>query len=150
MKIYFSSARSAVIVEGSGYYLPNTLEAVNVGGRVVVRQIGSALSELSVTFADVQDSSGASAGANISDVLTYLNTEFTKSGGSSSGGALPEYTTDPASPTVGQSWLLREVVNPAGTVEGFVAGLPVLTLTDQSRFDLSVKTTEGIRRLELK
>lgn len=150
MKIYFSAARSAVIVEGSGYYLPNTLEAINVGGRVVVRQVGSALSELSVAFADVQSSSGASAGANINDVLTYLNTEFTKSGGSSSGGTLPEYTTDPASPTAGQSWLLRQVINPAGTVEGFVAGLPVLTLTDQSRFDLSIQTTEGVRRLELK
>jgi hypothetical protein len=148
MKIYFDDNRSAIFVEGVGYFLPKTLEAVDLGGRVVVKQVENALSELSADFASIKTTGGASAGATIGAVLDYLNAEFAK-GAAANGGNLPEVTADPASTVVGQQWIQRRVIHPAGTLSALVGGFPVVLLTDQNAFALSIQTSEGVKRLEL-
>lgn len=148
MKIYFDSNRGAVVMEGMGYYLPNTLEAVATGGRVDIRQADSALSELLVSASVVQDAAGLPAGASIGEVIDYLNAEFAK-GSASGGGNLPEVATDPVTPAIGQQWIQRRVIHPAGTLSAFVGGYPVVLLTDQNAFSLSIQTSEGVKRLEL-
>ena len=148
MKIYFEPARAAIIIEGLGYFLPKTLEAVETGGRVDIRQVDSALSELLISASVVRNSAGSSAGASIGAVINYLNAEFAK-GATAGGGNLPELTNDPASPAVGQSWIRRRVIHPAGTLSAFVGGYPVVLLADQNAFALSIQTSEGVKRLEL-
>lgn len=147
MRIFFDDEKAAIFVEGVGYFLPKTLEAVATHGRVDVRQIDGALSELLVSASIVRNAAGVSAGATISAVLDYLNAEFAK-GAAAGGGNLPELTDDPALPAVGQSWI-RRVIHPAGTLSAFVGGYPVVLLTDQNAFSLSIQTSEGVKRLEL-
>lgn len=60
-----------------------------------------------------------------------------------------EVATDPAAPVVGDAWVLRSLVNPAGTLQGFAGGFPLVLAADQNRFDLSIATSEGTKRVQI-
>lgn len=60
-----------------------------------------------------------------------------------------EVAVDPAAPVVGDAWVLRSVTNPAGTLQGFAGGFPLVLAADQNRFDLSIATSEGTKRVQI-
>ncbi|MBA4285473.1 MAG: hypothetical protein C0434_08080 [Xanthomonadaceae bacterium] len=62
---------------------------------------------------------------------------------------IPEVTADPTAPTAGDAWVLRSVVHPAGTLQGFAGGFPLALAADQNRFDLSISTSEGTKRVQI-
>ncbi len=63
--------------------------------------------------------------------------------------SIPEVDTDPETPAAGEAWVLRTLVNPAGTLQGFAGGFPLVIAEDQNRFDLSISTTDGTRRVQI-
>lgn len=65
------------------------------------------------------------------------------------GATIPEVAADPATPGPGEAWVLRTLLNPAGTLQGFAGGFPLVLAADQNRFDLSIATTEGTKRVQI-
>lgn len=59
------------------------------------------------------------------------------------GGKLRELATDPVAPTPGQTWVLRTLENPAGTLQAFIGGFPAVTETDDNKYELSFRAAEG-------
>lgn len=62
---------------------------------------------------------------------------------------LPELASDPPTAPQGSAYILRTVENPAGTLQAFVGGMPVVTAADDNKYELSITTSDGIRRLLL-
>lgn len=62
---------------------------------------------------------------------------------------IPEVAADPATPGPGEAWVLRTLLNPAGTLQGFAGGFPLVTAIVTNRFDLSIATTEGTKRVQI-
>lgn len=63
--------------------------------------------------------------------------------GTGSVSSVPEYSSDPISPTAGQAWVLRTLENPVGTLQAFVGGFMVQTATDDNKFEFSFRTSTG-------
>lgn len=61
----------------------------------------------------------------------------------------PEFNSDPVSPNLGDTWVLRSIANQAGTIQFTIGGLPFITESDQLLHQLSVQTTSGVKRVEL-
>lgn len=66
------------------------------------------------------------------------------------GGGTRELAADPAQPQAGDAWILRTLENPAGTLQAIPGGFLMITATDQNRFDLSIKTSDGVKRVQMK
>lgn len=56
---------------------------------------------------------------------------------------IQELATDPASPTPGQTWVLRTNENPANTLQAFIGGFPATTALDDNKYELSFRTALG-------
>lgn len=72
------------------------------------------------------------------------NFDFVGDSGASSG-LIPEYTTDPLSPALGESWILRTFLSFGGDLIYFHGAMPVTTGED-NKFEFSVLTTGGVKR----
>lgn len=67
-------------------------------------------------------------------------------GGGSS--ALIEYTTDPVAPQQGEQWILKTTTT-VDVLSALAGGFPVVTPTPISTFDLSINTSDGIKRVAI-
>lgn len=63
-------------------------------------------------------------------------------------GLLEEYTTDPVAPQQGEQWILKTTTN-TDVLSALVGGFPVVTPTPISTFDLSINTSDGIKRVAI-
>lgn len=61
--------------------------------------------------------------------------------------SVPEYTQDPAEPGEGMAWVLRTLENPAGTLQAIIGGFLAVTATDDNKFEFSINTSEGPKRV---
>lgn len=151
MKVFYSAAEKNVVIERSGrLFASGSLFAVATGQIVRVFYNGSNQAELAVRFNRIQRENGDPAGSTAAEVVAYLNGQFTQDPFSGGGGStIPEVNTDPASPTVGQAWVLKTIVHPVGVLQAFVGTVPLLTTQETPRFDFSYRTTDGTRRAQL-
>lgn len=59
-----------------------------------------------------------------------------------------EYTQDPLNPVEGEAWVL---VSPDGyAAVGFFGAMPILYASGNSKYELSIKTSTGIKRIGIK
>lgn len=71
---------------------------------------------------------------------------FIQTGGGGGGGgelALPELAADPDPPQAGDVWVRRTLENPAGTLQAFVGGVPIVTEQDDNKYEFSFRTEAG-------
>lgn len=72
---------------------------------------------------------------------------LTQSGGSL---LIDEVTTDLLNPVQGQIWVLKTVENASGSLQAMLGGFPLTLQNEQSRFELTVNTSDGLRRILIK
>ena len=66
----------------------------------------------------------------------------------SAASGFPEVTADPVNPADGSAWVL---VTPDGyAAAGFFGAMPILVVSGNSKYELSVKTATGIKRVHIK
>lgn len=71
-----------------------------------------------------------------------MPSQYSSSGGSGGGSSIiPEFTSDPVSPTAGQTWILRTTTHSAGSSIGLLLGLTYAN--DLYAYQLSYFTTES-------
>lgn len=80
MRIFYDNLARNIDIEGLGrYFSSGSLEAIADGSiDVFVRYKDSTTREIQVPFTEIQQENGTSAGATQSQVLDYLNEEFSK------------------------------------------------------------------------
>lgn len=85
MRVYYSEVNNVVVVEKQGSFFNNkTLTAANVGGLVQITEEGADVIEVIREYSDFKKENNTSAGANITEVVDYLNDEFAKVSGANS------------------------------------------------------------------
>lgn len=94
-----------------------------------------------------QDSVNAQNSTQIQNIQSAVQTLQNQLAGLSF--SIPELLADPTAAQVGQQWVKRTVLAVAGSLQGFYGEYPVQHLVDVNRFDLSVQTSDGVRRVEL-
>lgn len=131
-------------MEGVGYYLPNTLEAVAASGRASVRQVLTNLPELIIDYADVQNESGAQVSTDETTVLNYLNAEFNRrNSGQSSTNLLSQVFTGVLSAVAAELANTRRFVDMRGTRRGRIQFNSTVSVTLGIEFSRDYGATWG-------
>lgn len=79
MKIYYDLATRNINFEGLGrFFGSGSMEAVTEGDYVYVQYIGSQVKEIYELYTVIQKEDGSPAGVNPTEVVVYLNEEFSK------------------------------------------------------------------------
>lgn len=116
----------------------------------ITEQYDTEITTLSQTVASnktSQDSINSQNSTQIQNIQTSVQTLQNQLAGLSF--SIPELLADPTVAQVGQQWVKRTVLAAAGSLQGFFGAYPVQHLADVNRFDLSVQTSDGVRRVEL-
>jgi hypothetical protein len=79
MRIYYDINARNIVIEGSErFFGSSSLEAVADGNDVFVRYKEATAKEIQVPFTEIKKENNTSAGATVTEVLDYLNNEFSK------------------------------------------------------------------------
>lgn len=79
MKVFYDDISNNVVIETlDRYFGTNALVAENLNGKVLIKNTMSNFNEVFDVYTNFQKEDGAPSGANITDTIAYLNTEFQK------------------------------------------------------------------------
>lgn len=79
MRIFYDLTARNIDFEGLGrYFSSGSMEAISDGNNVIAQYKDSNVKEIYEHFSNIQKEDGSPAGANVTEVVDYLNEEFSK------------------------------------------------------------------------